>query len=358
MVALRWSRRDAFVRVARETGGATPQGNRLSRLHARYLTQQHEHRRLVLALQLVYAALFSAWLAYSHTWPAPDLIAVFLLLFALFMARGLRFLRDWTPFVLLLLGYIALTGLVGGLTARAHVAFPIVADRRLFGGLVPTVWLQTHLYNPDHLRWYDYVSTLLYPMHFVVPLVIAFVFWMWRPQAYWRFVASYLVLCYAGFITYVVYPMAPPWWAYRVGQLPVVHLIRDEVKIGGIANPVTLATRYFHPNPVAAMPSLHAGFPLLVWLVLWRTWPRWGWAVVVYPLAMSFAVVYTGEHYVVDCLAGYVYALVAFVLVWGVRSASRPAPAMQHASRHRGALVPAPAAGRRTIAPGATLRRA
>jgi membrane-associated phospholipid phosphatase len=33
----------------------------------------------------------------------------------------------------------------------------------------------------------------------------------------------------------------------------------------------------------------------------------------VYPLAMSLALVYAGEHYVVDCIAGWVYAAVAFV---------------------------------------------
>ena len=62
-----------------------------------------------------------------------------------------------------------------------------------------------------------------------MPLLVAFVFWMWRPALYRRFIVSYLVLCYAGFITYIVYPMAPPWWGYRVGQLPPVHLILYEV---------------------------------------------------------------------------------------------------------------------------------
>jgi hypothetical protein len=191
----------------------------------RYLARQQRHRRLLVALQLTYVALFSAWLAFTHSWPAPDLIAISMLLFALLAARGVSFLRDWSPFIILLLGYIALTGLVPNLEQRAHVSFPIDADRLLFGGRVPTLWLQAHLFNPQHLQWYDYLSTFLYPMHFVVPLLLAFVFWMWRPQFYWRFVISYLVLCYAGFITYLLFPMAPPWWAYRVGNLPPVHLI-------------------------------------------------------------------------------------------------------------------------------------
>src|SRR5438105_1081431 len=128
-------------------------------LHAwqtRYHAAQHRRARLVLAVQLGYAGLLAGLLLYTHSWPAPDLVALFLLGFAFVAARGLAFLRDWTPFILLLLGYIALTGIVPGLEARAHVAFPIDADRWLFGGRVPTLWLQAHFFHAGKPQWYDY----------------------------------------------------------------------------------------------------------------------------------------------------------------------------------------------------------
>lgn len=267
-------------------------------------------------VQTLYVLAFCGWLLYEHSFPDPDVVAIFLLVFALIAARGLRFLQDWTPFVLVLLAYIGLTGVTQGLVARVHYGFPIVADRAMFGGHVPTVWLQSRFYHSGHMAWYDYAATLLYPLHFVVPLIVAFLFWWWLPRYYWPFVISYLLLCYAGFLTYVLYPMAPPWLAASVGRIPPVHIIVSEVNYGGAVNPVVLGTRWFKTNPVAAMPSLHAGFPVLVWLVLWYVWPRWGWASVVYPLAMSLAVVYLGEHYVIDVLAGWVYAFVAFAVVW------------------------------------------
>jgi membrane-associated phospholipid phosphatase len=102
------------------------------------------------------------------------------------------------------------------------------------------------------------------------------------------------------------------------------------VHYGGESNPIVLATQFFKPNPVAAMPSLHAGFPFLVFLVLTRVWPRWGWMSIVYPLAMSFAVVYMGEHYVIDVLAGFLYALVAFALIWIRLPGRHHQPAARH----------------------------
>jgi membrane-associated phospholipid phosphatase len=64
------------------------------------------------------------------------------------------------------------------------------------------------------------------------------------------------------------------------------------------------------------MPSMHAAFSMLVWLVLWRTWPRRGWIAILYPLAMATTVLYTGDHYVIDIFVGWLFALVAFTVVW------------------------------------------
>lgn len=113
----------------------------LVRLRRRYLARQERHWRILLGVQLFYAGLLTTWLLFTHSWPAPDVIALFLLLFAFLAARGLSFLRDWSPFVLLLLGYAALTGVAPGLTGVVHVGFPIRVDRWLFRGAEPNLWL-------------------------------------------------------------------------------------------------------------------------------------------------------------------------------------------------------------------------
>jgi len=84
-----------------------------------------------------------------------------------------------------------------------------------------------------------------------------------------------------------------------------------------------------YANDVAAMPSLHAAFALLLSLYLWQFAPRWlRPLLVLYPLAMALALVYAGEHYAVDCIAGWCYAVVAFVgvnYVFARRAARVPA---------------------------------
>ena len=278
---------------------------------------QGNHRQILAALQIAYCALVGFWLLREGNWPTPDQVILAMLGFAIIMSRGFTFVRDWLPFLILLLSYEGLRGLANGLWFDAHIQFPIDVDEWMFGGHLPTIWLQERLWDPDNLRWYDYLAAFMHPMHFIVPLALGFVLWMRNRRLYWKFMASYLLLTYAGFVTYVLYPMAPPWWASSMGVIPHVDIILGQVLwTHSASHPIVLAYGYFDANPVAAMPSLHAAFPVLVWLIVWRLRPRWGWATVAYPLLMDFAVVYLGEHYVIDVIAGTAYGAAAFAAVW------------------------------------------
>ncbi len=74
-------------------------------------------------------------------------------------------------------------------------------------------------------------------------------------------------------------------------------------------------------NPVAAMPSLHAGMSCLIAMYgIQRLQSRWRWLLVLYPLSMSTALVYYAEHYVIDIVAG---ALLAWVVLAGAAAWER-----------------------------------
>ena len=82
-----------------------------------------------------------------------------------------------------------------------------------------------------------------------------------------------------------------------------------------------------YSNPVGALPSLHAAYPVLFLLLFWAVaGTRWRFVLVGYVAAMAFVLVYFAEHYVFDVLMGWAYALAAFVLVGRILTA-RSAPA-------------------------------
>ena len=66
-------------------------------------------------------------------------------------------------------------------------------------------------------------------------------------------------------------------------------------------------------NDVAAFPSLHAAYPFLAFLFARRAFGRVGWLMLAYTACVWFAIVYLGEHWVVDIVGGVVYALVGLL---------------------------------------------
>jgi membrane-associated phospholipid phosphatase len=227
-----------------------------------------------------------------------------------------------------LVAYDASRGLADGLGMTVHVADVAAADRWLGAGVLPTVWLQQHV---DSRAW-EVLATLVYCSHFVVtPLVLAVLWSRDRPQ-WGRYVRMVLALSLAGLLTYVLYPAAPPWLAAKEGVIEPVERISNAgwAVLGLPRAGALLEQSQAQVNLVAAVPSLHTGFAVLVCLFLLpaarRTWQRTG--LVLYAVLMPVVLVWSGEHYVVDTLLGALYAaLVVLVLRRVPRPIREPAPA-------------------------------
>ncbi len=229
-----------------------------------------------------------------------------------------RVLLDWLPFTVVLVVYDVSRGIAKLVNLPLHESDVAGADRWLFGGTVPTVWLQDHFLDPGSPHWYDAAATLVYTSHFLATPIVAAVLWLRNREVWIAFITRVIALSIAGLVTYVLFPAAPPWYAARDGVIaPVIRasargwLWLHVNHAGNLLSEGQLAS-----NPVAAMPSLHTAFATIISLfILRRLHSRWRYLVLAYPLLMGLALVYLGEHYVVDVVAGVVYALVVDALV-------------------------------------------
>jgi membrane-associated phospholipid phosphatase len=242
---------------------------------------------------------------------------------------------DWLPFTAVLLLYDQTRGVADKLGIALHESDILHAEKWLFGGVNPPLWLQQHLYNPDHVYWYDALITLVYTTHFLATPILAAILWL-RDRALWlRYISRVVVLAVAGLITYCLFPEAPPWLAARDGLTePIARLsARGWIWLhAGNLNSVLARAQDDGSNPVAAMPSLHTAFAVLVALMIGaRLRSRWRYLLALYPVAMGFTLVYTGEHYVLDLIAGVVYALVVHAALnrWEARRAARRAESIR-----------------------------
>jgi PAP2 superfamily len=225
---------------------------------------------------------------------------------------------EWIPFALILWVYDLLRGQADGLFFDTHVLPQLRADELLFGGTAPTVTLQNHLWDPFHIHWYDYGAWLVYVSYFVGTYVVAALLWWLDRSLFRRYVVTVSVIAMMGFTTYALFPAAPPWMASQLGAMDPstrsIGVIWSHIPIAHFNTLFEKGTQY--ANSVAAVPSLHAAYTLLITLFLWKLVPRWGRVLLfLYPWAMAFALVYTSEHYFVDILLGWVYCVIAFVVV-------------------------------------------
>jgi membrane-associated phospholipid phosphatase len=223
-------------------------------------------------------------------------------------------LIDWLPFTLVLIAYDKTRAVADAIGMPLHESDVVGWEKWICFGHVPTVWLQQHLFNPSHVYWYDALFTLIYTSHFLATPVLAAVLWL-RDRALWlQFISRVVVLSVAGLITYVLFPEAPPWMASRDGVISD-HIARLSARGWIWLHASNLRGVLSHAqedgsNPVAAMPSLHVAFACLVAIfIAARIRSRWKWLLACYPLAMGVALVYLGEHYVIDLIAGVAYAL-------------------------------------------------
>jgi membrane-associated phospholipid phosphatase len=279
---------------------------------------------------LIWAALFAVGTYFIGVPTSDPLIAFGWLWLATIAWRSdlpwrqhLLFLRDWLPISLLLVVYNISRGYADDLF-EPHVTELIHADEWMFGWFtgaqVPTVWLQQHLYERDVVQWWEVVVSLVYVSHFLAVPTIGVILWLrWREQ-WGRFMRRWFTLSVAGLITYFLYPAAPPWWAFDHSFLPerVVRISTNGWNAIGLhsAGNTLNALQVEASNPVAAMPSLHTAYAMMAAafflpVVAKRWWPL----LLAYPLAMTFTLVYSGEHYVIDVLVGWAYVAVIFFAV-------------------------------------------
>lgn len=288
-------------------------------------TPRRRRPRLLLIGSVLYLAVIFGGMLWLGISIEPEWVALALLVIAIAMGRGRTFIADWTPFLLLFFAYEAMRGFAARLAPHDLSGL----ERWLFGGAIPTLVLQHAFYRPGVIGPQDLIAMVLYFMHFVLPIVVGFIFWVNSREHYWHFIAALLLMSFLAFVTYLFWPSAPPWY-----QLHDVVKINQQTVDRLWGNTVVVIYHAFNPNQFAAFPSLHAAFPALAAVYAWPRYRALAVGLVIWTLAVAVAIVYLGEHYVVDALAGFVYVAAAAIIVeafsrWRRRrtttSAARPA---------------------------------
>lgn len=188
------------------------------------------------------------------------------------------------------------------LRRRLRLRYPIRIDTVLGLGVPPTLRLQRALRDPARVSGLDRAVTLAYGSWFVPHLVLAWLLFRhphYVPRAAGRLAAAYHLTT----PFYYLIPTAPPWWASEKEGLlggevqRVRRQVMSELPGGrqGAGDP---------GNPWGSMPSDHVASAAITAMGLAEIGPVYGTLGWAYVGLATFSVVYLGEHYLADALAG------------------------------------------------------
>jgi membrane-associated phospholipid phosphatase len=213
--------------------------------------------------------------------------------------------------VVVYFGYDALRERVSGTSADALRHAKQIVDAERFFGLY-----QEHRVQQAFLDWHPFISfwNIYYgTIHFAMPVIALVAMYRKTPARYVRWRNTLLFMLGFGLIGFWLYPLTPP--RLMPAHYDFVDTAAEYFNFGpqqrialGANGEPTAAAKAAFGNLYAAMPSLHVG---------WATWSvlallplvRRRWLKVLlccYPLATIFAIVVTGNHWILDAVGGWV----------------------------------------------------
>jgi hypothetical protein len=180
-------------------------------------------------------------------------------------------------------------------------------------------WIQARVSSIDPL-----MTLLVWIYQYAhLPIIIGAMVWLFTQRRGWWILYRnwFLAMNFVAVIVFALLPTAPPRMIFTSGVADInfLHGVRQHILENGLL-----------ANPFAAMPSLHFGYALFIGIMLYTLasgrWTRYfGFA---YACVVLVAIVATGNHFIIDAVAGALVVLAAWVFAVNVQPSAVPQSAV------------------------------
>ena len=242
----------------------------------------------------------------------PDQIILILLYLICYYAheKSRKLIIGFSIFIFYWIVYDSMRVLPNYEVSTVHIKEPYEFEKAMFGISVNNILLTPNEYFAIHTnRLLDLLSGLFYINWVPIPLAFGVYLFVKDKILFTKFSLTFLIVNLLGFIIYYIYPAAPPWYVDQYGfDLHIgipgnrAGLARfDEI----IGLPIFQNIYNKNANVLAAIPSLHSTYPLIV--LYFGIKKRLGWInllLVIFMLGIWFSAVYSSHHYIIDLAVG------------------------------------------------------
>ena len=213
--------------------------------------------------------------------------------------------------------YVVLGQIAETFNGTHHGEDVLNLEKSIFG-VLPSRWFQSKLLAGRSGNWFDYPLALCHTTFFSFPFITPWLILRSRGQAAMkRAILAFALITTAGYATYILWPLTPPWLLAAEGVIEPLNrcMFAALTKI----TPAFMVSSACG-TPRAAMPSLHSGVTLLMVLLLQtelgfkKSW--WAYLLLLF---ICFEILYGAEHFVIDIAAGFAFAILAYLISRFVR---------------------------------------
>lgn len=221
-------------------------------------------------------------------------------------------LRDWLGLFVFLTAYGVSRAIADTLGMPVQEDSVIAIDKVLGFG-------ETWVHRTQRLidwdaapKWWEVSFPLTYSSHFLASMGVLIVLYISNRPRWKQFMSRWVTLSAVGLVGYILVPTVPPWLASENGTVAPVFegnprgwSYLDSEAVSGL-----FEFGRDTINPIAAMPSLYAANPMLLFLFFAPARGLIGRVFLVgYCLHMGFVVIISGQHWLIDVLAGWACAI-------------------------------------------------
>ncbi len=262
-------------------------------------------------------SIYLIWMSIVGNMKPDHFILVSIWLVSFYTAeKSRKFILGFSIFIIFWIVYDSMRILPNYEVSTAHIKEPYKLEKALFGiKVVEDIITPNEFFDIRNNKFLDFMSGFFYINWMPIPLAFGIYLFIKDKYLFTRFSIAFLLVNLVGFTIYYIYPAAPPWYVKLYGfDLHIgvpgnrAGLARFDELIG---YPLFEGIYNKNANVLAAMPSLHATYPLIV--LFYGVKKRLTWANIIFAiftLGIWFSAVYSGHHYIIDVLVGVVMALI------------------------------------------------
>lgn len=270
----------------------------------------------------VIAILFWSWYGLFVGIEPTDISLFILITFFYFASAGTRKLFViFSPFFIYLVFYNSLRILSKINPFKIHIEDLYNLEKSMFGVYSNGVKISLNeFFIEHHHSILDFFAGAFYITWVPFPILFGFLmFFKKKSGIAFNFWISFLIANLFGFIGYIFYPAAPPWYYFEYGNEFLRSVPGNAAgleRFDDLLNISLYKTMYSAGTyTFGAMPSMHAAFPLMLSYYSLKFKNPWLTTLILISMfGIWFGAIYSSHHYVLDILMGIVCGIIGLII--------------------------------------------